>query len=133
MGFGSSIQSLFEHASARGARSTVLHPLQWALFLSIIGTVGNAGAGGPQWLTGLLAVVLCTVTLVLLVFYGIAFFRDPDLLRSEKYAIDKMMVERNLIGDDTTGEFKEDDKPSIPARVSLPPTDPSTGEGEEDA
>jgi hypothetical protein len=97
------MQSFFSQASARGARSTALHALQWAigLFLSAIALLvfGNA----PPWLLVGVASALCVVLVVFLGAFVYLLFRNPDALRSEHFSLSKMAIEKGLVGDNING------------------------------
>ena len=88
---------------SRGARSTALHCLQWALGLLLTAMVGLVGFKAPVWI---LVSVGCGGAAVLLVFLG-AFlyllFTDVDALRSEEFSLTKLRIERGMVGDDLTG------------------------------
>ena len=67
-----------------------------------------------------------------MILYGAAYIlfgiRDPNLLRSEKFNIEKMAIERGLYGDDRTG-LHEPAAPvseKKPILLESPPIDPGT-------
>jgi len=85
------------------ARGTALAPLQW--LAGILGTalVGAIKANAPTSVVWTLLVLLIAVVVVFLVVYCVFASRNPDALRSEKYALSRMALERGLIGDDRAG------------------------------
>jgi hypothetical protein len=111
------ISSLIRHASAQGARSNVLNPLHIfiAMLLSstIISFIRN--------LT-LLSYILGFFTIIALLTYIFCYlylmFKDRDFLRSEKYSIQKMAIEKGFYGDSTSGVVELDNIGSI--RRALP-------------
>src|SRR5258708_18772972 len=92
-------RSMLQHASASGSRSTVLQPLLLAMTILIPGLLGAIYYGAPFWVLVLLGFFLAatlTIFLIFFVFYGI---KSPDLLRSERFMLSKMAIEKNIIGD----------------------------------
>ena len=101
------INALLQQATAQGTKSTVLKPLGWALAILISGSVGSFGAKAPFWL-GLTLLVLACLTCLLYLGSYIYFMRhDPDALRSEKYSLKKLEIQRGLVGDHIAGVISE--------------------------
>ncbi len=93
------IRAFLSQASSSGSRSTALQPLGW---LSGILTSGLAIAAywkAPEWALIALCGFLGATVLIYLVSYIVYAVKDPDALRSEKYTLSKMAIEKNLIGD----------------------------------
>lgn len=85
------------------ARGSALAPLQW--LGGILGTslIGAIEARAP-WIVQLsLLIALLLVVVVFLVVYCSFAIRNPDALRSERYALSRMAMERGMIGDDRAG------------------------------
>lgn len=101
------INALLQQASASGTKSTALKPLGWMLAILLSGTMTSFYINTPQWL-GLTLLVLSVITF-LLYFYAYVYFmhNDRDALRSEKYSLEKMAIQRGLIGDDISGVLSE--------------------------
>ena len=97
------IQHFFSQANARGARSTALHALQWAIGLLLSGTAVLVFANAPSWLLIGVGVALALVLLVFLGAYIYLLSRNPDALRSEQFSLSKMAIEKGLIGDNVSG------------------------------
>jgi hypothetical protein len=57
----------------------------------------------PVWLIILLAVILVFAFILFFIAYGYCLIKDRDALRSETYSIQKMAIERGIIGDSSTG------------------------------
>lgn len=94
---------MFQQALANGSRSTVLKPLGWLVGLTITGTIAAYRWGSRSWFANTLG-GLCVVSIVLYVLAYIYFaVTDKDSLRSEKYSIQKMAIQKGFIGDDQTG------------------------------
>ena len=97
------IRSFLSQANARGARSTALHSLQWALGLLLACLPPLLLAKAPEWLIGLVIALVVAVLLVFLVAYVYLLLRNPDALRSEEFSLSKMAMERGLVGDNLSG------------------------------
>jgi hypothetical protein len=95
--------SLLQQAASSGSRSTVLRPLAWLLGLLIAGTVSGIEVKAPDWLLiSLLIMTVSTVTLYL-GSYIYCLFSDRDALRSETYSIQKLAIQKGIVGDSTVG------------------------------
>ncbi len=103
------INALLQQSSASGSRSTTLKPLGWLVGLLLIATVGGATASIPEWL--LMALAGFTGLSVFLYFgaYLYFMFKDPDALRSEKFNIEKMAIQKGITGDNESGVIEHDD------------------------
>src|SRR5258705_9168277 len=103
------IPAFLERAFAQRLRSTALHPLQWVLAPLIAATIAGPLVGAPKWLE----VFFATMTGLGLIFFGCCFVffmrKDPDALRSERYTLFKMQLERGQLGDSTTGLIDVDE------------------------
>lgn len=100
------IWSLFHQALASGSRSTVLKPLGWLVALTLAGSISSFHFGSPSWFSnaiGVLSIISIILYFVAYVYFGIT---DKDSLRSERYSIQKMAIEKGFIGDDQAGFFK---------------------------
>ena len=94
------------------SRSDALRPLAWLVGLLVTATIGLTWANAPWWSQATAGVLLaCSVGL-----YGFAYvfclLHDRDALRSDKFAIQKLAIERGVYGDDKTGLFEADDPAS---------------------
>ena len=108
------IRSFLEQANAQGSRSTALSPLGWltAIISSALFTALLAKA--PSWaiVTILTALGLC----VLMYFAAYIFFmiKSPDALRSEKFTLSKLAIERSVIGDNLSGLIDPENPKQLP-------------------
>ena len=104
-------------SSASGSRKTALAPFQWllALVLSALLVANQAGLeNGPVvalllWFSGITFGMTCFAALYLL-------FKRPDFLRSERFSIEKLMIEHGLIGDSISGFSRPEIQP--PRRIT---------------
>ena len=55
------------------------------------------------WLTIMLAVIFCLGVAVFFFVYIYCLINDRDSLRSEKFTIQKLAIEKGIMGDDVTG------------------------------
>lgn len=96
---------LQQQISATARRSDVLKPLGW--LLAIVGALllGTIFGRGPDWLLSLLAMTELAAIALYAIIYVVCFFVDRDALRSESFSLNKMAIEKKLIGDSTTGMF----------------------------
>lgn len=96
-------QSFLSEATAKGAKSTALHSLQWMLGILLSALPMIIWAGGPNWL---LIGIGCSALLILGLFmfaYVYFLLRHPDALRSEQFTLSKLAIEKGLVGDNITG------------------------------
>ena len=97
------IRSLFQQASAQGSRSTVLNPIAWAFATVLSAMIGTSIVHAPPWTTVTLAIFAGVILIVFIVAYLYFMVKDPDALRSEKFTLSKMAIERSVIGDSLIG------------------------------
>lgn len=97
------ISALLSQATATGARSTVLQPLSWLSVILTIGITILPARDAPDWLLILFSVLLVFCILTYIISYVYFAIKNPDALRSEKFTLSKMAIEKNLIGDNTAG------------------------------
>ncbi len=114
------LRAFLSQASSSGSRSTALQPLGWLTGILTSGLVVSASWGAPKWalisLAGLLILTVC-IYLVSYIFYA---FKNPDALRSEKYTLSKMAIEKNLIGDNQVGLSEVEDYEKTSNFTALP-------------
>jgi hypothetical protein len=112
-------RSLLQQASAQGSRSTVLNPLGWALAISLSGVLGSVYAHCPPWVTTLFCVFASIVLVFYLASYVYFALTNSDALRSERFTLSKMAIEKNIIGDSLQGfiQLTSEDYQSKPAAI----------------
>ena len=93
-------------SAASGSRSTALAPLHWMLVLVFIAFLGSFWTGTPGWVTVLFGVVSVGVVLLGGGAYVYLLLNDRDALRSERFTIEKMKIEKGILGDTASG-FRE--------------------------
>jgi hypothetical protein len=93
------ILSLFQHSAARASRSTALNPLLWVLATLMAALVGLVAFRADTWLVVGVFSLLAASLLATLIAYGCLAWKNPDALRSEKYTLTKMALEKSMKGD----------------------------------
>jgi hypothetical protein len=86
-----------------GSRTDVLRALVWpnAGLLAALVYASTNGASGA--VVALIAILLVSFLLLYAVAYAYFGKLDPNLLRSEKYNIQKMAIEHGIYGDNISG------------------------------
>lgn len=116
------IHAILSRATASGSRSTALQPMVWLTGFVSLGFVAALKMQSPQWSLILLGVLLGVCVSTFIISYAYYAAKNPDALRSEKFTLSKMAIEKNLIGDDKAGlveimEFEASDtRLALPAR-----------------
>ncbi len=112
-------RTLFQHALAQ-SRSSAINPLQWALFILVVATVGlTLEPRTPPWLLVSAACAAGADLLLLFVAYVFFMVTAPDALRSEKFSLAKTAMEKRYLGDNLTGlrevmdSFDDTDKKAL--------------------
>lgn len=85
-----------------GSRSTALKPLMWFIGITLTGTIGCFRFGAPLWVGAAVGILACLGSIVYLGAYVYFALTDKDALRSETYSIQKLALERRLVGDDAS-------------------------------
>ena len=116
------LKELFASARAGGSRSSALAPIGWALGLVLTAFVACVRLEAATWV--LVAFVVAAGCLLATFLVGFVFFmmKDSDALRSERFVIQKMAVQRGLVGDDRAGLVQ-------PADAGAPQKLPLLGRG----
>lgn len=97
------IQSFLKQADVKSARSTVLNPLGWLNAILLGGLSSCLYFKSPGWLLILIAVFLSIGVIMYLSSYAYFALRFPDYLRSERFTLSKMVIEKSIKGDNLTG------------------------------
>ncbi|MEJ1379328.1 MAG: hypothetical protein RPU34_05885 [Candidatus Sedimenticola sp. (ex Thyasira tokunagai)] len=114
------LRAFLSQASSSGSRSTALQPLGWLSGILTSGLVLAATWGTPEWALVTLAIFLGITVTIYLISYIVYAFKNPDALRSEKYTLSKMAIEKNLIGDDVSGLIEISESDNTPISQALP-------------
>lgn len=96
-----SLQAILEqHFRQGGHKSTVLMPLTWLIGMLFLSGTFSKYSGQPDWITFTLFWIAFAVIFIFIACYLYCLFTNPDLIRSEKYVVQKMMIEKGFLGDD---------------------------------
>lgn len=109
------LHALLQQISSEGKRSTAMQPLIWLLSILLFGTLSSFYFSLPIWVGKIL---IGLVVLIILVFVGVYIYlmlTNSDALRSEKYSLNKMAIQKSILGDDLTGIVIDND--TIPQNV----------------
>lgn len=97
------IWSVLQQALASGSRSTVLKPLGWLIALTLAGTITTIRVNPTSWFSNVLGAMTILSILLYIAAYIYFAITDKDALRSEKFSIQKLAIQKGFIGDDQTG------------------------------
>lgn len=114
---------LLQKAHASGSRSTALNPLGWLLVIELSGSLGAFVEHTPNWFPMLLASLFSLTVLAYLGVYIFFAVRDRDALRSERFTLSRMAIERSAKGDTLAG-FELASKGSLPLAEPASPESP---------
>ena len=110
---------LMQHASSEGSRSTALKPLGWLIGMLLASMVA-AGRLADSLAIVVVLCVFCGMTLA--VYLGAYIYLvkvDRDALRSERYSLQKLAIEKGSFGDSVVGIVEalntDGDKNALPA------------------
>lgn len=103
------LTSLREQMQASLSRTDVLRPMTWLVGILLLGTLLAFSAGLPQIVSHSIAVMLGISVALYIAAYLFCLFTDKDALRSERYSLNKMAIERGLFGDNVTGLLREEE------------------------
>jgi hypothetical protein len=95
--------SLLQQATTSGSRSTVLTDLRWLILIILFALLGAFKIEAPTWFTILLSAFFGFVCLLYVLAYIHFALRAPDYLRSEKFTLSKLAIEKSAKGDTLTG------------------------------
>lgn len=103
------LKTLFEHAISEGSRSTALKPLGWLVAMLASTTLAAFYWTTPRWIGTIFAIFTIITVITYLGSYLYFLIKDPDALRSERYSLQKLAIEKGLYGDNLIGRITLDD------------------------
>jgi hypothetical protein len=101
------IRELLHKSDASGSRSTILKPLTWFISVVIGGIILLIKINSPQWLVIMFSIIMGLSIVIFFFTYVYCLFTDKDAIRSEKYSIQKLAIEKGIYGDSTSGIIVE--------------------------
>lgn len=100
--------ALLQHNTAKGYKANVLNPLIWLIGTMTLMFLGALKLSAPTWIL-ITGVILFVLIFGLFAFaYCYCLIKNPDALRSEKYSIQKIALEKGYIGDSIKGMVKNE-------------------------
>jgi hypothetical protein len=132
---------LLQRSEGRGARSTVMTPLGWLIALLLSGLAIALHLGAAEWVVRWIMMMVVGSVFVYVAGYIYFGFTNSDALRSEKFSLSKMALERSAKGDDVFGlvdaaTAAELEPPSVnastPRLIAGMDTNPRISAGEDD-
>ena len=98
-----SIKSLLQQATTQGSRSTALNPVLWIFGIIISAICTAIKLQFPLFIIATLCGMACVIFIFFIVVYSYFMVKNPDALRSEKFTLSKMAIERSITGDNISG------------------------------
>lgn len=86
-----------------------MKPLGWLIALVVPASIGSYYAEASEWLSTLLGIAAGVSIFAYLVAYFYLLAKDRDALRSERYSLHKMAMEKGIYGDNLAGIIEEVD------------------------
>jgi len=96
-----------------GEKSTILKPLTWLISILFGGIIILSYIKADQWI---IISFFCIISIIISLFifsYIYCLYKDRDALRSEKFSIQKMAIEKGYYGDNTSGLLTENRSTSV--------------------
>jgi hypothetical protein len=84
-------------------RSTALVALQWFAGITLVGLLAAIVEKAPAWVLIGLGITFVILVAAFLGAYFYLLMYDRDALRSERFTLSKIAMERGLLGDSTRG------------------------------
>ena len=97
------VRSFLQEAAVRGVKSTVLNPVSWLIGVLLAGLAACLASTPPSWLVVALAIFIGITVVLFLVMYVYFAITSPDSLRSERFTLSKMAIEKSIKGDNLFG------------------------------
>jgi hypothetical protein len=101
-------KALMAIMNADGSRSSALASLSWSTLILVGGLFGAWKAGAPIWIQVVFVILIVANQFVFLRAYRFLLLKDRDALRSERYSLSKMQIERGMVGDNAVGLMKDE-------------------------
>lgn len=99
-------------------------PLGWLVFILMLGIGVCLQLGAPPWLLYVASGLFVAAVFVYLGAFVFFSLRNPDALRSERFSISKMAIEKSIRGDNISGLIDPSlvsDEVVLPTAISPPP------------
>jgi uncharacterized membrane protein len=96
---------ILEHATSQGYRSNIIKPLLGMMIIMLLATIILYMVGAFVFANFSGAVCLLLVV-AFIISYFYCLFKNPDLLRSERYNLEKTAIEKVSMSGDSMSEGK---------------------------
>lgn len=96
------LRAIFHIASVDHAKSTTLRPLQGTLIIIALTLLAEFRFNAPQWSVIVTVILLVLMSISFLIAYFYFMIKNPECLRTEKYSLQRLAIERGL-GDNISG------------------------------
>jgi hypothetical protein len=113
------IRELLHKSDASGSRSTILKPLTWFISVVIGGLILFIKIESPKWIIIMFSVIMGLSIVIFFFTYVFCLFTDKDAIRSEKYSIQKLAIEKGLYGDSTSGIIVENNQTPLNENLEI--------------
>src|SRR5438105_153764 len=110
------IKAFLQQATATGAKSTALTDLRWFIGIIASALLIAFKIKTEFWILILLSSILGVGCLIYLAAYVYFALRSPDALKSEKFTLSQMAIEKSIVGDNLSGLIDPEKQP-----IPLPP------------
>lgn len=103
----SEFSALFEHSIAKGSRSTVLNTIAWLIVSLSTFIIISFKYDFDLWIKIILVIFFSISIIIFLFSFLFCLFYHQDALRSEKFVITKLAIEKHLAGDSSSSQLIE--------------------------
>ncbi|OTG82347.1 hypothetical protein [Acinetobacter sp. ANC 4648] len=101
------VKHVLSQANSFGSRSSILSILAWILGSILAAITLSSIFKAEKWiLIGLFALLVLMIFSVLVAFFFCLFTNKTDALRSEKFNIEKLAIEKHVPEDSLNGQLK---------------------------
>jgi hypothetical protein len=97
------LREMLSSSTADGSRTNALNHLQWMIAAFLAAILICAFRGVDKDVLFFFGAILVFLLAAYVITHFYFMVKNPDALRSEKFTIEKMAIERGLIGDSTSG------------------------------
>lgn len=114
------IRDFLQKTNSGASRSSALKPLGMLICMLLSATLISSYMDTPEWI--IKPLFFCTIVIIIVYVsaYIYLLFCDRDALRSEKYSIQKLAIERGLVGDSEIGMIDMDAAKNVKLHARKP-------------
>ena len=108
------IRAIIEQVTGSVSRSTALKPLAWLIGILVVGTAGLGYSDSESDVFYGFFVLLVVSVAIYLIAFSYLLITNVDALRSERYSLEKLAIEKGVYGDNLIGKV---DPRTIPQEI----------------